>query len=564
MAGSAAERLLAELEDVRRLRPGATRAERLLEALVAVDLDDARLLVRLHEALLFLRAYPHSRAVLRGSEKLLRSFGARVRRLKASGADVAPLEEREVSGIAGTAIEMIFSFDFAKGLVARHPRSVSIDWDGYEGGERLGAALPPFVPLLEEEALADANVPYPSWVDAARPSNERDASWLLSRLDHSPLTEREKADRYDALGLWLRWELGDGGATRTRMRRPAPRPFFGDGPLLSRRDVSLDGELGGPRLLVRTLPAREGRVAIDLCQEAMGTRYRELYAFNYGDPSNVVSADAGRGLELLVVGIRPERRLPLRAGFGTAFFRNGVPIGYGDAYAFFDRLDVAFNIFSAFRDGESAFVYARLLRLFRQLLGTSTFSADPFQIGLGNDEALDSGAFWFYRKLGFHSSDPEIERAAFREEARAKAKPGHRTGRAALERLAGASLLREAPGMPPAWDRFRLAKLIQRPARKMAASGLDAEAWRAAAERRVAGAIGFRPAGASPEMLRAFRGLAPVLNLVSDLSSWAEGEKVALLEAIREKGGPREQRFLAALGRLPRLRRALLRLGSVG
>jgi len=558
-----AELVLEGLEGVRRERCDAGLVERLLGEASSCDFEGGSL-VRLHEALLFLRAYPHSRKVLVLSERLLRSFGGRVRRLRREGADLSPLEEREVSGIAGTAIEMVFSYDFARWLAARFPRSVSIAWDGYEGGERLGAALPLFVPLLEEEALADANVPYPEWIAAARPRRERDAAWLLSTIGRLPLPDRDKAERYDALALWLRWELGEGEATRTRMRRESPRPFVDGGPLLSRRDVSLDAELDGPRLPVRTLTPREGRRALDLCMSAMGTRYRELYAFTHGDPSNVVSADAGRGHELLVTGLGAERRLPLRAGFGMAFFRNGVPIGYGDAYAFFDRLEIAYNVFPAFREGESAFVYARLLRLFRQLLGTTTFLVDPYQIGLGNDEALDSGAFWFYRKLGFRSSDPGIERIAVREEAKAKARPGHRTGRATLERLAGASLLREAPGAVPAWDRFRLRKLLQRPARKMAASGLDAEAWRSEVERRVAAAIGFRPSNASPGPLRAFRGLAPVLDLVPHLSSWRMEEKEGLVGAIREKGGPREQRFLAALGRLPRLRQALLRLGSVG
>ena len=138
-----------------------------------------------------------------------------------------------------------------------------------------------------------------------------------------------------------------------------------------------------------------------MARAALATRYREIYCFNYGDPSTIVSAEAGRGLEILLVGIVPERRLPLRAGFAPLILRNGVPIGYGDAFALCERMEVSLNIFYAFRSGESAFALARLLKLYQQLFGSTSFSIDPYQIGMENDEAIESGAFWFYRKLGF-------------------------------------------------------------------------------------------------------------------------------------------------------------------
>src|SRR5258708_22695364 len=119
----------------------------------------------------------------------------------------------------------------------------------------------------------------------------------------------------------------------------------------------------------------------------------------YGDPLSVVVADAGRGLEIVGVGITPDGRLPLRAGFGPLLLRNGVPIGYGDAYGLCERMEVSFNIFYAFRDGESAFCFIRLLEIYHQLFGSTSFSIDPYQLGLGNDEAIEAGAFWFYRKL---------------------------------------------------------------------------------------------------------------------------------------------------------------------
>ena len=136
-----------------------------------------------------------------------------------------------------------------------------------------------------------------------------------------------------------------------------------------------------------------------MARGALAVRYREVYAFTYGDPSTVISADCGRGVEILLVGIRPEKRLPIRAGFAPFILRNGVPIGYADAFGICDRMEVSFNIFYAFRAGESAFCFARLLKLYHQLFGSTTFSLDAYQVGLGNEEAIEAGAYWFYRKL---------------------------------------------------------------------------------------------------------------------------------------------------------------------
>jgi len=141
-------------------------------------------------------------------------------------------------------------------------------------------------------------------------------------------------------------------------------------------------------------------------------------------------------LEIVLLGVLPEKRLPVRAGYAPFFFRNGVPVGYGDAFVFGERIEVSFNIFPAFREGESAWCFVRLLKLYRQLFGSTVFTIDPYQIGLGNDEAIDSGAFWFYRKLGFRPTDPKIERLARAEEKRKR-----RSSAATLRKLATSAMV---------------------------------------------------------------------------------------------------------------------------
>jgi len=153
----------------------------------------------------------------------------------------------------------------------------------------------------------------------------------------------------------------------------------------------------------------------------------------------------------------------LRAYHAAMFFKNGVPAGYVEVLSLCERAEVGFNLYYTFREGESAWLYARLLRLFHQVLGVTCFSVDPYQIGHENAEAVDSGAFWFYRKLGFRPTSPEVVRLVAREESRMQKTPGYRSSKRTLEKLADGHLLYEISGTETGdWDRFSIRTLAQR------------------------------------------------------------------------------------------------------
>src|SRR4029077_611318 len=63
------------------------------------------------------------------------------------------------------------------------------------------------------------------------------------------------------------------------------------------------------------------------------------------------------------------------------------------------------------------------------------------QIDAGNPEALHSGAFYFFAKLGFRSMDPALQALADAERARARREPGYRSPLATLRRLGRAGLI---------------------------------------------------------------------------------------------------------------------------
>ncbi len=224
---------------------------------------------------------------------------------------------------------------------------------------------------------------------------------------------------------------------------------------IRRSDVSLAGELSSPAFAMETLSRAEGERVLDFARETSAMRYRELHGFTYGDPAHVIRADFGRGVEVFVSGVPPEHRLPLRAYHAGMFFKNGVPIGYIECLTLFEHMEVGFNLYYTFREGETAWLYARLLRLFHQLLSVTCFAVDPYQLGAHNEEAIDSGAFWFYRKLGFRPANADVAKLLAREEAKLRADPAHRTPAGTLRRLAAGWMIYEMPGSRAGdWDHF--------------------------------------------------------------------------------------------------------------
>ena len=562
---SKGQRLLGRLEEVRG-RFGAAQAEhaeRLLEAAGRLRVREPQPLIRLHEALLFLRAFPASRSVVRLTEALLSSFHQRVEALRSAGVELTPLDPMEVSGIAGTVIEDSLNYDVSRWLLRRFPGRVDVVWDAYDKPTRLAEILPRFLPLLDDDAYVEADVPYAAWLRSARGRGGCDLAWLLVRFERLPLSDREKAELFDSLELTVRWDLGTLRASRTRNWRRPGRIFYHSRPFVRRNEVDLVREMTVP-LRVEQLSRRDGASVLDLMREVMTVRRRELWGTTHGDPAHVLRADVGRGLEIFLWGLPPERRLPLRAYVAGFSLKNGVPINYIEAIGLCEWLEVGFNTFYTFRDGESAWNYAQALRLLHQVLGVTCVAVYPYQIGEQNEEAIESGAFWFYRKLGFRPGRPELLRIAESEERRIAATPGYRTPARTLRRLAAGHMFLELPGSSRGcWDRFRARNIGFAVQRHMAAQwGGDASGMRAGSATAVSRALGVPVDSWAGHARKALEDLSPVLALVPGLAGWTNEEKRALVRVVRAKGGSTEAGYLRLMGRHQKLRDAIVRLGS--
>ncbi len=544
-------------------RPAAEK-RRAIARLARARIDDAATLVAYHESLSFLRAFPDDPDVMRAAHAELEAFDSRVERLRDRETGELP-EELLDSGIAATVYCYPFGLPMVRRLLAVAGRSLDIDRDLYDDREEddLSAAAAPFANWIETAGLDDERLSFFEWFDRARGRRRISVlAWLVERLDASGLPEEVMEALYDRLGLTVRWDLGRGAGSRTRLRLGEPEPFFHDGPLRP-RSLDLDRALAGRLPALRPTSRRRAEELIRTAVLALATRQRELFPLAHANPREVYETFVGRGIRIILFGMRPARRLPIETNYAALVLKNGVPIGYGVAAILLGEVEIAANIFPTYRRGESSFVFEQLARIFRRQFGVDRFRIERYQLGHENDEGLDAGSFWFYYKLGFRSVDPAVARLAEREAARIARAPGTRSARSMLVRLARSDM-RWSP------ERTRRARVLEidlgaigaRVSRRIEAQFAgDRSAAEAASLRRCLRLLSIRDWDRwTAEERRALQRWSPLVLLLPGIDRWSSQERRSLASVLRAKGSTREARYARLAAAHPRLRPALERL----
>jgi hypothetical protein len=291
----------------------------------------------------------------------------------------------------------------------------------------------------------------------------------------------------------------------------------------------------------------------------MVTRDRSLEAFSFANAQDAWLVDDGDGLAFTFMGLVPERRHALASYYGGLTLRNGVPIGYLQADLTGASAALSFNTFETFRGGEAAFTFARWLAALHHAFGATSFSVEPYQLGKDNDEGLESGAWWFYAKLGFRPRDKATLALALQEIERVQRRPRHRTRPATLRRLAERHVFFD---LDPARPRplVSLAALGMRSGAALSArAGSDRKAAVDEASAGLLRQCGLQSLrGFSQDQREAWRRIAPIIALL-DIASWTDEARRALVDLVRAKGGRSERDYVARYIAHPGLDAAVLR-----
>jgi len=533
----------------------SARKRLLLHRLARARLGTAGSVLRLHELLCFMRAFPDDRRVLALVNRMLAGFARRadLQRHRYALAD---------TGIAGTRIHYRFYWTTARRLAARWPSQLEVDWEALDEPSGLAGALPLLVTPIEAAWLRGRNPALRAAL--ARLAGKRIASgtFIVRRFEAGPGDDASHEAFFDALDTPFVLQPGADTPSRTLARHARSPVAFVRQPL--RRDrPDLRAELLRPPHSLRRAGRAEGTALIELALGALVTRGRDIDGITYGNPDDVWVVDDGAGLQWAFIGIVPARRQVLRASHGFVTLRSGVPIGYGQFDTLFRSADVSFNTFDTFRGASTAWIFVRLLAAARALLGACAFTLDGYQLGHENDEAIASGAWWFYYKLGFRPRDAALRRLVARELQRMAADTGYRSSPTTLRRLAAGTLYFESEGVrAPLWP--RLVDIGSAAADRLAAQGgADREAAVAACVQLAMQRLGVGsrasltgPAGRGGAVATAWQRWAPVVAQLP-LAGWNARERRALAAIITAKGGRSERDFLRLFDAHPRVAAAL-------
>ena len=503
----------------------------LLDKVEAIKCSD---LEHLHAALCFMRAFPDSATHYRLALSQLDSFEDRIRKLPANLR--SGLWD---SGIVGSPVHYCFSYEVASWLARHAPNTVSIDWDAIENIARLDELLERLLLPAEEDYFNSGYVSSKEWIDlAASGTDNTDFDWLFAQLREKRLIPIW-SHLYNAAELPLVWDLRDSAISKTQNTAPV-RGISARSSGMRKPCRNVKKEVLRPLASLQRLSTRAGSKLIDVAMASLAVRHRETYHFNFANPKEVYLADIDAGVSIAVFGLLEKYRYPLESTMGYLIVSNGVPIAYGGGSALFRQVNTGINVFDEFRGSEASFLFTQVMRVYRNLFACTRFIVNAYQFGSENAEALNSGAFWFYYRLGYQPVLPAVRLLAQRESKRILRDRSYRSDRKTLSRLASCDMHLSLPGARESdlFDERWIETSSMLATNELARHG---EPTRAEAADKVAKELAhdlrMRSVSTwSAAEIRGFRRLAPIVAATKP-AAWSADAKRSMRKLLRAKGG---------------------------
>jgi hypothetical protein len=510
---------------------------------------------RLHEMLCFMRAWPDSAKLLATVNRMLRNFAARedLRRFAGKLAD---------TGIAGTVIRFRFYFVTARWLAKHWADALCIDWEQFDAKDQLASQLRCLTLFGERAALEQFDYDVHEWIDQMRGDGETDAVFLINRYSALHASESLRESLFDALDP--AFHLSPSMTTPSRTREyERPKKIQYQDRKISHSGVDLR-QAANMRLRFEAVHVNQAKRLVDLAKSAMVSRLRDLDAIAYANTDDVVRVHCKHGIQIVLFGMLPERRYLLESEYSYLMLRNGAVVGYGTGTGLFGSCQIAFNLFPTYRGVATAELYACVLAVFKRLFNADTFSVDSYQIGADNEEAIDSGAWWFYVRMGFRPHDAGAMKLASKELQKAKTR-GYRTGKGSLRRLAQYPLFLSLAGKrrdvlgPVCTDTVSLG-VIEYVSQRF---GSQREAGEKHCSQELANSLGVDSVASwsAGEQLMWNR-LSPLIAAMGGVTNWPIADRDGLIEVIRAKAGMHEAEYAHLFDAHKRLRRAVARFAK--
>ncbi len=513
-------------------------------------------IIRLHDRLLCMKAFADNQEIYDTADELLLLIAEKTQ-LFLEEASFNETWKLTLSAIAGTTIRASFSLETVKWLRQNFKDAVSFyscDADKETVGYVFKQILPPAVgeSLFDNkeqtlERLVKMTSSSSNKVDVLR--------WILTQFENAPINDKSKEQLYEQLKIFIEWKTNSSSPTRTFARVSGGRDYFlQEGGIIHHADVR--NIFKNKNLKPITLSETRKKHLCAVAKGVLCSNYREIDPITYAQVNDTELYDMGRGITIALYFMRPSLRLPCETYASYMAFRNGVPVSYGGGWMFFKGTKLAGNIFPPFRGGESAYLFAQLYRLYHLRFSVNCFQVDSYQIGQKNNDAIVSGAFWFYYRLGFRPNDDKLLVLSEEENIKRKADKKYRTPAPVLRKFANTEMVLSISDRKQVSHQAILNAMQKKVAHEFSGNFSSYFDFCFSHLKKMAKKYNL-------QMAQNFRGnalameLCGIVSVFSDFSSLNKGEMKEFIAALNEKALGSDKKFFEIFSGLSRLQRDL-------
>jgi hypothetical protein len=405
----------------------------LIESLKKKLANKVSILLKYEECLLFIAAYPDSGRILSLANDELSRLNDLTHNILTKAKENKQ-NEFSASGFLSTYFIGSFSHPMCVWLKEEFPNCIR--FHSFGESERLSQELLSLSLFPSETWLTEnMDIHVNKWIEKASGYKIKDSlDWILKATSKPELTPVIRDMLFDSLQLFVSIEIKEEKNARSLLRSPKGKFYYHDDGLKKKISIT--------EILAKNIPKpirlteKEKSEYIRVSRFTLLHLSRETDPVSYCRPDGIEVFDLDRGLSIALFHLPHERRNAIDSYIGYMVFKNRIPCAYGGAWVFGNKAKIGLNIFSAFRGGESSFIFAQIIRLYKKRFRLRYFEAEPYQIGMGNPEGIDSGAFWFYYKLGFRPHQEDLRALSATEFNKIKSDKTYRTEKQTLRKLA--------------------------------------------------------------------------------------------------------------------------------
>ena len=385
-----------------------------------------------HQLLMTMMAYPDNKLILDLVQTTLSNL---LNRLEKKISLTASLSG---TGFLHTVIECNFSFAKVNYLIKTFPCQMSIH-SASSSIDTQKLVLKLVLPHVEYSKIYLGEKDLKSRISEFNASTKlTDLEWLVQIIQQSSLDKKTQAFVYQQLGIFIQWKISNKKDSMSFLRGASLPTYF--------QTKALDRKNNLQEIIQQVLPLpvklnlKERQQLIHAAKMTLTYLYRETEPFSNANEDDITLFNLGKGISIALFGSTDDKRYSLESYIGYLVLKNNIPASYGGGWLFGERCQFGINILEAFRGGESGLIICELLRVYHQYFGATRFVVKPYQFGLHNTEALKTGAFWFYYKLGFRPEDSTLKELAYKEEQARQQNTSYKSNLSTLKKYTKSNL----------------------------------------------------------------------------------------------------------------------------